>query len=42
MASILVDEGFGSFERCMNSIRILRGDISRAKEVLSNLIMTEA
>jgi hypothetical protein len=42
MASILVDEGFGTFERCSNAIRMLRGDIARAKEILSNLIITEA
>ena len=42
MASVLLDEGFGSLERCLNAIRILRGDIGRAKEVLSNLMITEA
>jgi hypothetical protein len=42
MASILLDEGFGSLERCLNAVRILRGDIGRAKEILSNLMITEA
>jgi hypothetical protein len=42
MASILLDEGFGSLERCLSAIRILRGDIARAKEILSNLMITEA
>jgi hypothetical protein len=42
MASLLEDEGFGTFERCMSTIRVLRGDITRAKEILSNVMISEA
>jgi hypothetical protein len=35
MASILVDEGFGSFDRCYSLIRTVRGNLSKAKELLS-------
>lgn len=35
MGSILLDEGYGDFERCMSVIRVLRGDIVRAREILS-------
>jgi hypothetical protein len=42
MASVLFDEGFGVFERCSKVVRMLRGDIARAKEILSNLMITEA
>lgn len=41
MASIMVDEGFGSFERCYSLIRTLRGNLERAKEILSQLIFYE-
>lgn len=42
MASILMDEGFGSLDRTYNAVKILRGDIARAKEILSNLMIAEA
>jgi len=42
MASILLDEGFGSFDRCYNLIRCLRGDIKKARDVLSQLIFQES
>lgn len=42
MASILLDEGFGSFDRCSMLIRCLRGDMEKAREVLSKLIISEA
>ena len=38
IASILVDEGYGQFERCYNASRCLRGDIKKARELLSNII----
>jgi hypothetical protein len=42
MASILMDEGFGSsFERCNNVIRALSGDMEKARAVLSKLIISE-
>ncbi len=41
MASLLVDEGYGSFDRCYNLIRCLRGDIKLARELLSNMIFYE-
>lgn len=31
MGSILADEGFGSFDRCMIMLRVLRGDIENAR-----------
>ena len=31
MGSILCDEGYGSFDRCMLVLRVLRGDIERAR-----------
>jgi len=42
MGSILLDEGYGDFERCMYVIRVLRGDIVRAREILSQLTFSEA
>jgi len=42
MASILLDEGYGSFERCSMAIRCLRGDMEKAREILSKLIICEA
>jgi hypothetical protein len=41
MASLLFDEGFGSFDRCYGIVRALRGDLKKAKEVLSQLIFYE-
>ena len=42
MGSVLLDEGYGDFERCMSVIRVLRGDIVRAREILSQLTFSEA
>jgi len=42
MASILADEGYGSFERALMAIRALRGDIKRTRNILSTLMITEA
>lgn len=41
MGSLLVDEGYGSFDRCYNIIRCMRGDIKKARECLSQLIFHE-
>ncbi|TNV79687.1 hypothetical protein FGO68_gene1735 [Halteria grandinella] len=41
MASILVDEGYGSFDRCYALVRALRGDIGKARETMSQLIFYE-
>ncbi|CDW84571.1 UNKNOWN [Stylonychia lemnae] len=41
MASVLFDEGYGSFDRCYGIVRALRGDMKRAKETLSQLIFYE-
>ena len=41
MASILVDEGFGTFDRCYSMIRALRGSMTNAKENLSQLMFYE-
>jgi len=41
MASLLFDEGFGSFDRCYGLVRALRGDMKKAKEILSQLIFYE-
>ena len=35
MGSILFDEGFGTFDRCYNMVRVLRGDLKRARDYLS-------
>lgn len=42
MASMLLDEGFGSFERCMETVRMLDGDITKARDILSSIMITEA
>jgi len=42
MGSILVDEGYGSFERCCMIIRTVKGVMVAAKDVLSKLMITEA
>ena len=42
MGSVLLDEGYGDFERCMSVVRVLRGDIVRAREILSQLTYSEA
>ena len=42
MASILSDEGMGSFDRCMMTLRTLRGDIEQARKILSEIIFAVA
>ena len=37
MASLLEEEQYGSFDRCLNLIRALRGDILCARDILSEL-----
>jgi len=41
MASILLDEGYGSFERCSMVIRCVSGDMEKARTLLSKLIISE-
>ena len=35
MASILSDEGYGSYDRCLMVLRAMRGDIDNARLTLS-------
>ena len=42
MGSLLSDEGYGSFDRCMLTLRALRGDFERAKKTLSRITFAEA
>jgi hypothetical protein len=42
MGSILVDEGYGSFDRCCMVIRTVKGQMLAARDVLSKLMITEA
>ena len=42
MASILFDEGLGSFDRCMLTLRALRGDIDQARQILREIMFTAA
>lgn len=42
MASILADEGYGSFERCSIVVRALRGDMEKTRSLLSKLIISES
>ena len=42
MGSILCDEGYGSFDRCMLTLRALRGDIERARKTLTQITFAEA
>ena len=42
MASILCDEGYGSFDRCMLVLRAFRGDIKMARKILSQITFSEA
>jgi hypothetical protein len=37
MASILFDEGLGSFERCLKIVQGVRGNIDEARDVLTKL-----
>lgn len=41
MASILVDEGFGEFERCSLIVRALRGEMDLCRSILSKIIICE-
>lgn len=41
MGSILNDEGYGSFDRCMLVLRVLRGHIDKARVVLSQITFAE-
>ena len=41
MASLLVDEGLGSFDRCYSLVRTLRGNLNKTREELSQLIFYE-
>lgn len=41
MASLMFDEGFGSFDRCYGLIRVLKGDLRKARDILSQLIFYE-
>ena len=42
MGSIAADEGFGSFDRCMLLLRTLRGDIDKARKILSRIMVAES
>ena len=42
MGSIVADQGYGSFDRCMLVLRTLRGDIEKARVVLSQITFAEA
>jgi len=35
MASILMDEGYGSFDRCFSLVRTVRGNMDKARDILS-------
>ena len=35
MASILMDEGYGNFERCYQLVRTVRGNMEKARDILS-------
>ena len=41
LASILVDEAYGSFDRCYSLIRVVRGDLDLARDLGSKLIIYE-
>jgi len=42
MASVLSDEGFGNYDRCLMVLRALRGDIDYARKTLSQITFSEA
>lgn len=42
MCSILSDEGYGNFDRCLLTLRALRGDIDKARKTLSKITFAEA
>jgi len=41
MASSLMDEGYGTFDRCIQVVKACKGDIYGSKQVLSKLIFKE-
>ncbi len=41
IASILTDEGYGSFDRCITVAKACKGDVEEARSVLSKLIFKE-
>lgn len=42
MASELQDEGFGAFDRCLRAVRMMDGNLNEARDVLSNIMLTQA
>lgn len=42
MASMMFDEGYGTFDRCYAIVRCVRGELSAAKEITSQLMFHEA
>ena len=42
MASVLSDEGYGSYDRCLMVLRALRGDIDYARKTLTEITFSEA
>ena len=42
MGRILVDEGYGDFDRCISVLKVLRKDIDGAREILGQLTFSEA
>jgi hypothetical protein len=42
MASMMFDEGYGTFDRCYAIVRCVRGELSAAKEITSQLMVHEA
>jgi len=42
MGSILVDEGYGSFDLCCMVVRTVKGKMAAARDILSKLMITEA
>jgi len=41
MASILYDEGYGSFDRCFSVVKSVRGNLDLARERLTQLVFVE-
>jgi hypothetical protein len=41
MASLMMDEGYGSFDRCYSLIRCVRGNLKEAREISSQLMFHE-
>jgi hypothetical protein len=42
MASILSDEGYGGYDRCLLTLKALRGDIEKARKTLTQITFAEA